>query len=152
MLSARSKPIRRILCRRNESVSSSRVSSQQSAVRMKDFRDLLVWDRAHKFTLSVYSATSLFPKEELYGHTSQLRRSALSIPTNIAEGCGKSSTADFGRYLQIAFGSANETEYHFLLARDLEIITESVYSGLQSDLVETKKMLAALIRKVRTDG
>jgi four helix bundle protein len=119
---------------------------------MKDFRQLLVWDRAHRFTLSVYSATRSFPKEEQYGLTNQLRRAASSIPTNIAEGCGKSSNADFNRYLQIAFGSANETEYHLLLARDLQILQHPIYADLQADLIEIKKMLAALISKVRTDG
>ena len=70
---------------------------------MKDFRNLLVWERGHKFTLAVYALTRTFPKEELYGITSQLRRSASSIPTNIAEGCGKGSNAEFNRFLQIAF-------------------------------------------------
>ena len=118
---------------------------------MKDFRDLFVWEKAHKFTLSVYSATKLFPKEEQYGLTNQLSRAASSIPTNIAEGCGKGSNADFNRFLQIAFGSANETEYHLLLARDLKMLPDDAYSDLQADLLEIKKMLAALIRKVRTD-
>jgi four helix bundle protein len=103
---------------------------------MKDFRQLLVWDRAHKFTLSVYSANRLFPKEEQYGLTNQLRRAASSIPTNIAEGCGKGSNPEFNRYLQIAFGSASETEYHLLLARDLEILQNKMYAELQADLIE----------------
>lgn len=118
---------------------------------MKDFRDLLVWDKAHKFTLSVYSATKLFPKEEQYGLTNQLRRAASSIPTNIAEGCGKGTNADFNRFLQIAFGSANETEYHLLLARDLTMLTDEAYAKLRADVVEIKKMLASLINKVRSE-
>ena len=116
---------------------------------MKDFRDLLVWERGHKFTLAVYSATKVFPKEELYGITSQLRRSAASIPTNIAEGCGKGSNAEFNRFLQIAFGSANETEYHLLLARDLDMLSDEEYATLHSELIEIKRMLASLIQKVR---
>lgn len=116
---------------------------------MKDFRNLLVWERGHKFTLSVYAATRSFPKEEQYGLTSQLRRAASSIPANIAEGCGKSSNADFNRFLQIAFGSANETEYHLVLARGLSMLTPQGYADLESELVEIEKMLAALIHKVR---
>ena len=117
---------------------------------MKDFRDLLVWKKAHEFTLSIYSASKSFPPDERFGLVSQIRRSAASIPTNIAEGCGKSTDADFNRFLQIAFGSATETEYHLLLARDLAILPDSLYVGLQNDLVEIKKMLSSLILKVRS--
>ena len=116
---------------------------------MKDFRNLLVWERGHRFTLAVYAVTKLFPKEEQHGLTSQLRRAASSIPTNIAEGCGKATNPDFNRFLQIAFGSANEVEYHLLLSRDLDMLSDETYTQLQGDLVEIKKMLAALINKVR---
>lgn len=88
---------------------------------MKDFRTLKVWSKAHELTLLVYKQTKTFPKEELFGLTSQIRRACSSIPANIAEGCGKGSDADFSRFLQIAFGSANELEYHFILARDLNL-------------------------------
>ena len=116
---------------------------------MKDFRNLLVWERGHKFTLAVYALTRTFPKEELYGITSQLRRSASSIPTNIAEGCGKGSNAEFNRFLQIAFGSASETEYHLVLAHDLDMLSAEEYAALHSELIEIKRMLASLIQKVR---
>lgn len=102
---------------------------------------MLVWNRAHRFTLTVYSVTRQFPKEELYGLTSQLRRAASSVPANIAEGCGRGTSADFGRFLQIAFGSASETEYHLLLARDLEIMQDKIYGDLQAELTEIKRML-----------
>jgi four helix bundle protein len=85
---------------------------------MKDFRQLKVWEKAHQLALEVYNATKGFPKEELYGLTSQIRRSSMSIPTNIAEGCGRNTDADFARFLQMAMGSASETEYQLILARD----------------------------------
>lgn len=86
---------------------------------MKDFRSLKVWEKAHELVLKVYKATDLFPKHELYGITSQIRRAAASVPTNIAEGCGKDSDAELKRYFLIAMGSASELEYLLILARDL---------------------------------
>ena len=118
---------------------------------MKSFRDLLVWQKAHQLTLAIYKETKSFPKEELYGLTSQIRRACASIPANIAEGCGKGSDADFSRFLQIAFGSANELEYHLLLVHDLGILESEIYRNLESELVEIKKMLASLITKIRTN-
>src|SRR5882757_5230038 len=91
---------------------------------MKDFKELKVWSKAHEMTMSVYRATRSFPKEELYGLTSQLRRAAASIGANIAEGCGRRSDGEFTRFLQIARGSASEIEYHFMLARDLHYLRE----------------------------
>ncbi len=92
---------------------------------MKDFRDLQVWEKAHQLTLSAYKVTSGFPKEELYGLTSQIRRCAVLIAANIAEGCGKRGNGEFQRFLSIAAGSASELEYEFLLARDLKFINAS---------------------------
>ena len=85
---------------------------------MQDFRKLNVWEKAHEFVLDVYKASDLFPPQEKFGVTSQLRRSAASIPTNIAEGCGRGSNADLARFLQISMGSASEVEYLLILARD----------------------------------
>lgn len=118
---------------------------------MKDFRSLTVWHKAHELTLLIYRETKRFPKEELYGLTSQIRRAASSIPANIAEGCGKGSNADFARYLQTAFGSATECEYHLLLSRDLELLENNIYTELESKLLEVKRMLASLIVKVRSE-
>lgn len=84
---------------------------------MKDFKKLIVWKKAHEMTLNIYRTTKSFPKDEVYGLTSQLRRAASSIPANIAEGCGRNSDAELARFLQIAAGSASEVEYHLLLAR-----------------------------------
>jgi len=118
---------------------------------MKDFRDLEVWRKAHELTLAVYRATKAFPKEEMYGLTSQMRRASSSIGANIAEGCGKKTDADFARYLQNAFGSANELEYLLLLSFDLQYVKKTEYEELSNNTVEVKKMLAAFLRKLNAD-
>ncbi|MBI3578022.1 MAG: four helix bundle protein [Ignavibacteriales bacterium] len=118
---------------------------------MKNFRDLVVWQKAHALTLMVYQITKKFPKDELYGLTSQMRRASSSIAANIAEGCGKRTDADFGRFLQNAFGSANELEYHAILAHDLDLLNSSDYQQLNEQTVEVKKMLAGLLRKLNAD-
>ncbi len=118
---------------------------------MKNFRDLYVWRKSHALTLECYKLTRDFPKHELYGITSQMRRCAASIAANIAEGCGKRGNGDFQRFLGIAAGSASELEYHFLLARDLELMTASQYDSLNSSVLEVKRMLATLILKVENE-
>jgi four helix bundle protein len=100
----------------------------------------------------VYAETISFPKEELFGIVSQLRRAVVSIPTNIAEGAGKGSNADFGRYLQIAFGSANETEYLIFLSFELGYIGKEKYETLNSKIVEVKKMISGLLKTVKPQG
>jgi len=115
---------------------------------MKDFRDLDVWSKAHQAALDIYRATSDFPKEELYGLTSQMRRSCASIPANIAEGCGRRGNGEFHKFLQIAMGSASELEYHLLLSHDLGFIEVKRFQTLTSQVQEIKKMLASLIRRV----
>lgn len=118
---------------------------------MKDFRDLQVWHKAHLLVLASYRSTVGFPKQEMYGMTSQIRRCAASIAANIAEGCGKRGNGEFHRYLNIAAGSASELEYHFLLARDLDFLDEAIYQKLNSSVVEVKRMLASLVRKVEAE-
>jgi four helix bundle protein len=110
---------------------------------------LQVWDKAHQLTLIAYLETRSFPKEELFGLTSQIRRCAASIGANIAEGCGRGSDSDFARFLQIAMGSASELEYHFVLAHDLDLIHADVHKNLEGRVREIKKMLTALIAKVK---
>ena len=117
---------------------------------MQDFRTLKVWEKAHQLTLDVYRATMAFPKEEMYGLTSQIRRASSSIPANIAEGCGRGGNAEFKQFLQIAMGSASELEYHLLLARDLHYLNATDYEHLADSAIEVKKMLTALIVKVKT--
>jgi len=115
---------------------------------MKNFRDLQVWHKAHELTLESYRVTNSFPKQELFGLTSQIRRAAVSIAANIAEGCGKRGNGEFQRFLGIAAGSASELEYHFLLAHDLSLISDIAYRQLNDGVVVVKRMLASLLRKV----
>ena len=117
---------------------------------MKDFRKLKVWQKAHLLTLEVYKATRSFPREELYGVTSQIRRAAASIPANIAEGCGRSGETELARFLQIAMGSASALKYHLLLAHDLKLLTPSRYEHLDNEVSEVKQMLNSLIKKLKT--
>jgi four helix bundle protein len=105
---------------------------------LKGFRELKVWEKAHLLTLAVYGATAQFPKEELYGLTSQLRRSAASIPCNLAEGVGRSGNAEFARFCRIAMGSASELEYELFLAKDLGLLAGSAYESLESNTVENQ--------------
>lgn len=118
---------------------------------MKDFRQLKVWEKAHQLALAVYKTTKSFPKEELHGLTSQIRRSSMSIPTNIAEGCGRNTNAEFARFLQIAMGSASETEYQLLLSHDLGFIDPEQYAILNQDVTEIKRMIASLLKTLRAD-
>ena len=118
---------------------------------MKDFRQLKVWEKSHQLALAIYKVTAKFPKEELYGLTSQVRRASLSIPTNIAEGCGRNTDADFARFLQMAMGSASETEYQLLLSLDLGFLNKEQYDKLNLDVTEVKRMLASLLKTLRAD-
>ena len=116
---------------------------------MKDFRNLQVWEKAHALTLDVYKTTVSFPKEELYSLTSQIRRSSASIPTNIAEGCGRSGDAELARFMQIGMGSASELEYQLLLAHDLKYLDDKLYAELHEKVTEVKRMLASFIKTLK---
>ena len=115
---------------------------------MKNFRGLKVWQKAHELVLAAYQATLHFPKQEMFGLTSQIRRCSVSIPSNIAEGCGRRGNAEFHRFLAIAMGSASELEYQFLLAHDLGFLAPLEYKQLEIAVTEVKRMLAALVCKV----
>ncbi|MDD8017806.1 MAG: four helix bundle protein [Bacteroidota bacterium] len=120
---------------------------------MQDFKKLLVWQKGHVLTKEIYLATSKFPKDELYGVTSQLRRAVLSIPTNIAEGVGRGSDADFKRFLHIAFGSASETEYLILISKELKYLSQDEAVSFDNQIIEIKKMLSSLINTLKkSDG
>jgi four helix bundle protein len=119
---------------------------------VQSFRNLKVWDRAHTLTLDIYRSSKLFPREEIYGLTSQMRRASASIGANIAEGSCRRGDTDFARFLQIAIGSASELQYHLLLARDLELLQIPDYERLMGQAEEVKKMLAALLKKLRAEG
>ena len=108
---------------------------------MRDFHKLGIWQRSHQLTLDVYKVSKSFPKDELFGLTSQIRRAASSIPTNIAEGCGRASNKDYAHFLQIAIGSASEIEYELLLAHDLEYINDEAFNKLTSETIAIRKMI-----------
>lgn len=119
---------------------------------MRDFRKLEVWRRGHRLALAVYQATTAFPGSELYGLTSQMRRAAVSIPANIAEGCGMGSPAELKRYMQIAMGSASELEYHILLAHDLGYLQDGQSTTLATQLVELRRMLNRFLQALSRPG
>jgi len=115
----------------------------------KDFKEILIWQRSHQFTLDIYKISVTFPPEEKFGLTSQIRRASYSIPTNIAEGCGRNTEADMCRFFIIAMGSASELEYQLLLVKDLGYLPSSAYNLLLNELIEIKKMLNAFIQKLK---
>jgi four helix bundle protein len=119
---------------------------------MKNYKDLIVWKKAHLLVLYVYKSTVDFPKSEQFNLTSQLRRAATSIPANVAEGCGKFSQSDFANFLQIGLGSANEVEYLALLANELGFLKSDQHQILDSQVNEVRAMLISLITKVRKDS
>ena len=116
---------------------------------MEDFKDLVVWTKAHHLTLAVYKQTGTFPKEEMYGLTSQVRRASASIGANIAEGCGRRSDAEMKSFLQIARGSANELECHLLLAKDLQFLGSDEFRSLEEKILEVQRMLASLVQRLQ---
>jgi four helix bundle protein len=116
---------------------------------MRNYKDLMVWEKAHKLTLAIYRETNAFPKEERFGLASQVRRASSSIPANLAEGCGRRSDGEMGRFVQIAMGSGAELSYHLLLCRDLGILGTAEFSSLSADLEEVMRMLSALSARVR---
>jgi four helix bundle protein len=119
---------------------------------MKDFRDLKVWVKAHELAIDCYKLTANFPKHEIFGMVSQIRRAGSSIGANIAEGRGRStSNGEFQRFLPMAMGSASELENHLLLAKDLQFLEGPTHRTVELKVIETKKMLAALIKKVEAD-
>lgn len=116
---------------------------------MKDFREILVWERSHALTVEIYRLTRSFPREELFGLTSQMRRAASSIPANIAEGCGRDGDAELKRFLNISLGSACELDYFVLLADDLEYIPRDKAKSLASETLEIRRMLGGFIQKLK---
>ena len=116
---------------------------------MQSFRNLRVWEKAHRLTLEIYASSKAFPRDEMFGLTSQMRRSSSSIGMNIAEGCCRKGDLEMGRFLQMAMGSASELEYQILLARDLNYLRDPGYEHLTTQVVEIKKMLSSLMQKVK---
>lgn len=116
---------------------------------MRKFQDLTIWQKSHQLTLKIYNATRSFPKEELFGITSQMRRSSSSIPTNIAEGCGYNSNREMKRFLNISTGSASELECQLILSRDLGYISFETFNELSQSVIDVRKMLHAFIKNIK---
>ena len=115
---------------------------------MRNYRDLQVWSKAHAVTLELYRLSRNFPREEIYGLTSQLQRSATSMGSNLAEGCGRRTSSELGHFVRIAMGSASELDYQLLLCRDLGYLKTDDYTRTANKLTEVRKMLTALLSKV----
>ena len=119
---------------------------------MQNFRNLNVWQKAHELTLLVYELTADFPKEELFGLRTQLRRTSVDIAGYIAEGCGKSHDDDFAKCIGSALGYANRMEYFALVAFDLKMLEQEKYDVLNDRIVETSKMLSSFWQTLRRSG
>ncbi len=117
---------------------------------MGDYKKLAVWEKSHQFALDVYRATAAFPKDELYGLTSQIRRASVSIASNIVEGSGRGGDGELIRFLRIAAGSAHEVEYQLLLAHDLGFLSKEIYQQLENESIQIKRMLSGLIQTLET--
>ncbi|WP_396597315.1 four helix bundle protein [Dokdonia sp. R86516] len=116
---------------------------------MRDFRKYNIWELSHKLTLDIYTVSRKFPQNESYGIVSQIRRASASIPTNIAEGCGRDSDAEFNRFLTIAMGSASETEYLLILSKDLQYINDEHFENLNSKVNIIKQKIYSLKQKLK---
>jgi len=115
---------------------------------LKNYKELKVWKKSYELCLEVYRITAKFPKEERYGLTSQIRRSVVSIPSNIAEGYGRKTTSDYVRMLYISYGSVCELEPQILLAGDLDLIENDELGTIKEDIAEIERMLKALIKSL----
>ncbi len=115
---------------------------------MRDFAKLEIWKRSHLLTIKIYQITKQFPKEELFGLTSQIRRSSSSIPTNIAEGCGRNTNPQLKQFLDIASGSYSELLYQLILSKDLNYMSESLYFELYNETIQVGKMISSYMTKL----
>ncbi len=116
---------------------------------MQDYKNLKVWGKSNQFVIELYKVTRDFPKNEMYGLTSQIRRASVSIPANLAEGCGKDSQMELARYATIASGSASEVEYLIELSHQLSYIDKNKFNRLSNEIAEIKKMLRAFVDKIK---
>jgi four helix bundle protein len=115
---------------------------------VRNYRDLEVWKLSHKLTLELYVASRKFPKDEMFGLTTQLRRATISIGANLAEGRGRRTSPEFARFTRIAMGSASELDYHLMLCRDFEFVSKEFYERNSKELIRVRKMLSALLSSV----
>jgi four helix bundle protein len=116
---------------------------------MQDFRKLLVWQKNRALVADIYRATAAFPSDERFGLTSQMRRAVVGIGAAIAEGCGRGTRKDTSRFFQIAFGSSTELLHHLITAMDLGFLTQDQFGTLDAKLLEVRKMLASLMKRIR---
>ena len=116
---------------------------------MRDFKKYDIWKLSHVFTLKIYDITKSYPKDEIYGLISQIRRASSSIPTNISEGCGRDSDVEFNRFLTIALGSASEVEYLILLSKDLNYIDQDSFIVLNEEINLIKRKIYSLKQKLK---
>jgi four helix bundle protein len=116
---------------------------------MKNYRELQIWQRSHGLTLSLYHATKSFPRDEVFALTNQMRRACVSIPANIAEGCGREGDAELKRFLAIALGSACELDYHVLLASDLGHLDDAASRCLAAEIMEIRRMFGSFLQKLK---
>ncbi|TDP02348.1 four helix bundle protein [Flavobacterium sp. 245] len=119
---------------------------------MSHFRKILVWQKSMSLVSKIYKATRTFPKEEIFGLTSQIRRSSVSIPSNIAEGSGRESSKDFLRFLYISLGSIFEMQTQLEIAKNIIYINEEEFNLLYEDSREIERMLASLIKKIKDNN
>lgn len=119
---------------------------------MKEFKKLTTWQKSYQLSLEIYRITDTFPSKEQYGLTSQMRRCAISIPSNIAEGSMRSTDKDYKNFLYIALGSAAELETQLLLAKDLKYIEEGLQQKISSELEVVMKMLSSFIQKLKANS
>lgn len=119
---------------------------------MRDFKQLKVWQNAHRLVLDIYSQSKVFPDDERFSLTAHLRKSATSVASNIAEGCGRQGGRELARFLSIAAGSASETEYQLLLARDLGYLPPKAHDHLAVQVSEVRRMLQSFMHKLTADG
>jgi four helix bundle protein len=115
---------------------------------MRNYRDLQVWKKAHDLTLELYRVSQRFPREEIYGITGQMRRAAVSIGANLAEGCGRRTSSELARFVRIPMGSASELDCHPLLSRDLGFMAADEFTRTSSALIEVRKMLTSFLNSV----
>ena len=125
-----------------------RVTSGKGFILFENFDKLLVWQRAHSLVLKIYEVTNSFPKEEIWGLTSQIRRAAVSVPSNIVEGKARGSRKDFKRFLLIARGSLEEVKYQSLLAKELKYMNDEQYEEITVMIEDVGRLLGGMIRKV----
>ena len=125
-----------------------RVTSGKGFILFESFDKLLVWQRAHSLVLKIYEVTNSFPKEEIWGLTSQIRRSAVSVPSNIVEGKARGSRKDFKRFLLVARGSLEEVKYQSLLAKELKYMNDEQYEEITVMIEDVGRLLGGMIRKV----